>query len=73
MMMGPWIQPAERYYYGWYGGEAQPVEPTDGDIKSVVVDRLRENPHTKDCDIKVAEPLSVRCGRRRWHGAPARR
>ncbi|GGK91913.1 hypothetical protein Ppa06_69530 [Planomonospora parontospora subsp. parontospora] len=48
----PWAYPAERYYYGWWG---QPVtiEPTDGEIKSRIVDQLRGNPHTKDSDIKV--------------------
>ena len=48
----PWTYPDERYYYGWWG-QVPLAEPTDGDIKSNVVDRLRENPHTKDDDIKV--------------------
>lgn len=53
MMMYPaWQYPADRYYYGWYGSPA-PMEPTDGDIKSKVVDRLRENPATKDDDFTV--------------------
>lgn len=47
-----WTYPDERYYYGWYG-EPWPAEPTDGDIKAVVVDRLRVNPHTKDDDLTV--------------------
>jgi osmotically-inducible protein OsmY len=48
----PWTYPDERYYYGWLG---QPVTlaPTDGQIKSMVVDRLRENPYTEDDYIKV--------------------
>ena len=51
-MLTPWSYPADRYYYGWYA-QPWPVEPTDGDIKAVVVDRLRENPYTKDHDLKV--------------------
>lgn len=51
--MTPWIYPAERYYYGWYAGEPEEFEPTDQEIKSTIVDRLRENPHTADDDIKV--------------------
>jgi len=49
--MAFWTYPDERYYYGWYG--APPVTPTDADIKAMVVDRLRENPLTKDHDLKV--------------------
>lgn len=50
----PWAYPQDRYYYQWYGPEAMPpVQPTDGEIKSTVVDRLRVNPHTKDDDITV--------------------
>jgi osmotically-inducible protein OsmY len=47
-----WTYPGERYYYDWYG---QPWggEPTDGDIKSMVVDRLRVNPCTRDDDFDV--------------------
>lgn len=48
----PWKYPDDRYYYSWYG-EPVPAEPTDGEIKSMVVDRLRNNPHTSDSDIKV--------------------
>ena len=46
-----WTYPEDRYYYGWY--DAEPPVITDGDIKSVIVDRLRENPCTKDDDITV--------------------
>jgi len=48
----PWTYPDDRYYYGWYG---QPWlgEPTDGDIKAAVVERLRVNPFTKDDDLTV--------------------
>jgi len=34
--------PSDRYYYGWYNQPPQ-SKPTDGDIKSEVVDRLRVN------------------------------
>lgn len=43
----PWQYPGDRYYYGWYEQQQQ-SQPTDGEIKSNVVDRLRENVHTKD-------------------------
>ncbi len=46
-----WTYPDERYYYGWY--DAEPPVRTDGDIKSMIVDRLRQNPCTKDDDITV--------------------
>ena len=49
--------PSERYYYGWYGGQqqqlAQPGPQTDSQIKSQVVDRLRQNVHTKDHTLTV--------------------
>jgi len=48
----PWTYPKDRYYYGWWNA-APPPEPTDGEIKALIVDRLRENPHTTDSDIKV--------------------
>jgi osmotically-inducible protein OsmY len=48
----PWTYPTERYYYGWLGGQLT-FKPTDGDIKSRIVDQLRKNPHTADSDIKV--------------------
>lgn len=47
-----WVYPDARYYYDWWG-TPWPAEPTDGEIKSVVVDRLRENPFTKDDEIRV--------------------
>lgn len=53
MVAGPWSFPVDRYCYGWYDETLPPPEPTDGDIKAVVVDRLRENPHTRDDEIKV--------------------
>lgn len=50
--MAAWMYPESRYYYGWLR-EPWPLKPSDGDIKSTVVDRLRENPFTKDDDLKV--------------------
>ncbi len=53
-MYPAWAYPAGRYYYDWYGRDSvPPPKPTDGDIKALIVDRLRENPHTKDDDITV--------------------
>lgn len=46
-----WTYPPGRYYYPWY--DEPPVPPTDGEIKSLVVERLRENPLTTDFDLKV--------------------
>jgi len=46
-----WTYPPERYYDSWY--DQAPPPQTDGDIKARLVDRLRENPHTKDDDIRV--------------------
>jgi osmotically-inducible protein OsmY len=47
--------PTSRYYYDWYTGEHTVVVPSasDGDIKSEVVDRLRENLYTRDHKLKV--------------------
>lgn len=50
--MDLWTYPSDRYYYGWYGTPLD-ITPTDGEIKAMVVDRLRENPHTKPYDLKV--------------------
>lgn len=47
-----WAYPSDRYYYGWYEPPFD-VAPTDGEIKATVVDRLRENVHTKPFDLKV--------------------
>jgi hypothetical protein len=53
-IVGPWIYPDARYYYDWYELENVPSdEPTDGDIKGMLVDRLRENPWTKYDVIRV--------------------
>ena len=57
--MLPWSYPAGgRYYYPWYD-TLPPAEPTDGDIKSMVVTRLRENAFTIDEDLKVDVKQSV--------------
>ncbi len=54
MLFPPWQYPYDRYYYPWYeSSEIYPPPPTDHEIKATVVDRLRENPHTKDDDIHV--------------------
>jgi osmotically-inducible protein OsmY len=53
-LAGPWMYPDARYYDRWYDEENLPSsEPTDGDIKAVLVERLQENPRTKDDDIRV--------------------
>ena len=52
MVWTPWRYPDDRYYYGWLD-EPWPVQPSDAEIKSMVVDRLRENPQTMDSTIKV--------------------
>ena len=49
-MAAAWTYPMDRYYYGWYD---RPPVASDGDIKAIVVDRLRENPFTKPYDLKV--------------------
>ena len=54
--MSWWIYPDSRYYYPWYEDENGPSadpRPTDGWIKGTVVDRLRENAYTANCDLKV--------------------
>ena len=53
MTLGIWNYPAARYYYGWYDEPLLAPEPTDADIKTVVVDRLRDNPYTVDDEIRV--------------------
>jgi hypothetical protein len=50
--MGYWLYPSHRYYYPWYG-ELAPHAVTDGEMKGNVVDRLRENPHTKEHELQV--------------------
>lgn len=48
-----WQYPGDRYYYGWYDQKQEQSQPTDGEIKSNVVGRLRENLHTKDFELVV--------------------
>lgn len=51
-IIAPWIYPEQRYYYGWW--DVLPtLQPTDGEIKATVVDRLRNNPLTKHDEIRV--------------------
>lgn len=53
-MFPPWAYPTDRYYYDWYGPDSiPPQKPTDGEIKSMVVDQLRTNMRTKEDDITV--------------------
>lgn len=52
MWPGPWTYPDDRYYYGWW--DMGPPEPSsDREVKSLVVERLKVNPHTKDHDLRV--------------------
>ena|SRR2546421_7567115 len=51
-IFAPWSYPDERYYYGWLQ-EPVPTEPTDGEIKKAVIDRLHADPHTEGEDIRV--------------------
>lgn len=52
MAFAPWNYPDDRYYYGWID-VPWPIQPSDGEIKAIVVERLRENPHTKDSELRV--------------------
>lgn len=49
------IYPESRYYYDWYSGETPTpgARPMDSAIKAAVVDRLRNNLFTKDCELRV--------------------
>ena len=49
------IYPESRYYYEWYAAEAPSLQPrpTDSTIKAAVVERLRNNLFTKDCELRV--------------------
>ena len=58
-MIHPWTYPEERYYYNLWEGPVRPGHPTDREIKKVVVERLKENPRTKDDDIQVDVKQSV--------------
>ena len=54
--MEPWIIPGERYYYGWYAGAGRqdlPHSRPDSAIKAEIVERLRQNPLTADCTLRV--------------------
>lgn len=49
----PWTYPEERYYYRWWDEDAASPPASDGDVKKLVVERLKTNGRTKDEDIKV--------------------
>jgi CBS domain-containing protein len=54
--MEPWIIPGERYYYGWYAGAGRqdlPHNRPDSAIKADIVERLRQNPLTVKCTLRV--------------------
>ena len=54
--MESWIIPGERYYYGWYAGADRqdlPHNRPDGAIKADIVERLRRNPRTTGCHLRV--------------------
>lgn len=50
------VSPVDRYYYGWYDSPPPEFPPTDREIKSDIVDRLRNNPHAKDDYIQSMSP-----------------
>jgi len=48
-----WTMQRDRFYYR--SDDISPDElPTDREVKTTVVHRLRENPYTQDCRIKVS-------------------
>jgi CBS domain-containing protein len=50
-----WIYPDLRYYYDWYEQPSPGTtpQPTDGSVKTAVVEQLRANPLTKDEELRV--------------------
>ena len=48
----PWITRTGRSYYGWQDVPSD-VLPGDRELKSVLVDRLKENIFTQDARIRV--------------------
>lgn len=54
MAMPPFTYPDWRYYYSWFGEMPPDSEPSDGDLKSAVVERLQTHAHTKNEEIDVA-------------------
>lgn len=52
-MRSMWTYPEDRYYYAWYDGDPEDVQPSDGDLKSIIVNRLRDNRYTKDEEFRV--------------------
>lgn len=53
MAMPPFTYPDWRYYYSWFGEIPADSEPSDGDLKSAVIERLQTHMHTKKEDIEV--------------------
>jgi osmotically-inducible protein OsmY len=53
MVFGAWAYPGDRYYHGRLDQPVFRPDPTDADIKSVLVERLRDNPRTANETIKV--------------------
>jgi osmotically-inducible protein OsmY len=53
MAIPPFTYPDWRYYYDWFGDMPLDSSPTDGEIKSIVVERLATHPNTEDEDIEV--------------------
>lgn len=48
----PWITRTGRTYYGWQDVPSEKL-PSDRELKSVLVGRLRENVFTQDSRIRV--------------------
>lgn len=48
----PWITRTGRIYYGWQNVPSDEL-PSDHELKSVLVGRLRENIFTQDARIRV--------------------
>ena len=40
-MRSMWTYPEDRYYYGWYD-DPENLQPADGDLRSIIVDRLHD-------------------------------
>lgn len=55
--LAPWVYPDNRYYDDWYDEPKAP--PGDHELKSRIVDRLRENPRTARDDIQVEVDRAV--------------
>src|SRR5688572_23743473 len=67
-----WEYPAMRYYYDWYT-DLPPRQPSDADVKSLVVARLRDNPLTAPDTIRVDVKRGVVILSGEVHSIPAKR